>query len=214
MQLEKERRAVCSYAQRLRPDGLVVGTSGNVSIRVGDYVAITPASFDYDLLTPALIVVLRLDGEMVEARSGPSSEAPMHLAIYKQCPSVAAVVHTHSPYATVLATLREEVRPLHYLLAELGGNVRVAPYATYGTENLGANAAAALQDRNAVLLANHGAVTVGETLGSAYSRSVLLEWLCTLQYRSELLGDPPQLSAAEIDGVARLLRAKSPAKTF
>lgn len=202
--LREEREAVVRYAQQLRPDGLVVGNSGNVSVRAGDLVAITPSSYDYDLLTPELICLLELDGRVVEAELPPSSEVPMHLAVYRDR-RVGAVVHTHAPYATVLATLGEEVQPLHYLLAELGGPVRVAPYATYGTPELAAGVTAALRGRNAVLLANHGTLTVGDDLPSAYARSVLLEWLCALQVRVRLLGELRLLPAEEIERVARKL---------
>lgn len=209
MLLREERELVARYAKRLCPDGLVVGTSGNVSARAGDLVAITPSSYDYDLLTPELICVLDLEGRVVEAELPPSSEVPMHLAVYRERP-VRAIVHTHSPYATVLATLGKEVKPLHYLLAELGGTVRVAPYATYGSGELAESVTAALGDRHAVLLANHGTLTVGDSLASAYARSALLEWLCALQYRAELLGEPTLLAEDEIERVAAKLHPPGP----
>jgi L-fuculose-phosphate aldolase len=205
MLLDRERRLVVQYAKRLRPDGLVVLTAGNISVRSGDLVAITPGSYDYDLLTPERICVVHLDGTVAEARLTPSSELPMHLAVYRAAPEARAVVHTHAPYASALSTVVDELPALHYLIAQLGGPVRVAPYATFGSEELAENVARALEGRNAALLGNHGTIAFGETLEEAYSRTMLLEWLSALYLRSSLLGEPRLLAAEEIDLVARKL---------
>ena len=206
MLLGPERRLVVQYAKRLRPDGLVVLTAGNISARSGELVAITPGSFDYDRLTPERICVVHLDGAAAEVRLPPSSELPMHLAVYHAEPDAAAVVHTHAPYASALSTVVDELPALHYLIAELGGPVRVAPYATFGSEQLAENVAGALEGRTAALLANHGTIAFGETLEEAYSRTLLLEWLSALYLRSRLLGEPRLLAGGEIDRVARKLR--------
>ena len=205
MLLDRERRLVVQYAKRLRPDGLVVLTAGNISVRAGDLVAITPGSYDYDRLTPERICVVHLDGTVAEARLTPSSELPMHLAVYRAAPEARAVVHTHASYASALSTVVDELPALHYLIAQLGGPVRVAPYATFGSEELAANVASALEGRTAALLGNHGTVAFGETLEEAYSRTVLLEWLSALYLRSRLLGEPKLLAAEENDLVARKL---------
>jgi L-fuculose-phosphate aldolase len=209
MRLEHERQLVVDYAQRLRRDRLVVLTAGNVSLRAGELVAITPAGVDYDLLRPDLICLIGLDGSIVEAELPPSSERPLHLAVYRN-PQAGAVVHTHSPYATTLATLVDEVPTVHYLFAELGGSLRVAPYATFGSSELAEGVAEALAGRNAALLASHGAVSVGETLEQAYDRAVLLESLCALYYRARLLGDPAVLGSDEIARVAERLQRHAP----
>jgi L-fuculose-phosphate aldolase len=206
--LESERRLVVGYAQRLRPDGLVVLTAGNLSVRNGELVAITPTGLDYDLLRPELVSVVSLDGQVVEGTLPQSSETPLHMAAYRTL-SVRAAVHTHSPYATALATLLNEVPPIHYLFADLGGAVRVAPYATFGTRELADSVSKALAGRNAALLANHGTITVGDSLDRAYGRALLLEWLCALYYRSRLLGEPARLDAGEVDRVAARLRSLS-----
>lgn len=202
--LERERQQLVDHARRLRPDGLVVGASGNLSMRCGELVAVTPSAVDYDALEPDLICVVELDGALVEGAFGPTSELPMHLAVYQRT-SAAAVVHTHSPYATVLATVLDVLPPIHYLIATLGGPVRVAPYATPGTEELADTIVAALDGRSGVLLQNHGALTTGGSLEEAYSRSVTLEWLCALHYRATLFGEPRILSGEELDGVAPLM---------
>ncbi len=206
MLLEAERALIVRYAGLLRPDGLVVGTAGNLSIRAGELVAITPTSVDYDLLDPSLICVVGLDGEIVDAARAPSSELPMHLAVYHST-DAAAIVHTHAPYATTLATVVDELPAIHYVIAELGGPVRVAPYATFGTDELAAGVIDALEGRSAVLLRSHGTLTTGDSLEQAYWRSVLLEWLATLYYRASVLGEPRLIPPDEIDRVADKIRA-------
>jgi L-fuculose-phosphate aldolase len=206
MLLEAERALIVDHARRLRPDGLVVGTAGNLSVRSGDLVAITPTSVDYDALDPGLICVVGVDGHIVESERAPSSELPMHLAVY-HATDAAAIVHTHAPHATVLASVVDELPAVHYLIAELGGSVRVAPYATFGTDELAASVMAALAGRSAVLLRSHGTLTIGRSLEQAYWRSVLLEWLATLYYRAALLGTPRLISAAEVELVADQLQA-------
>jgi L-fuculose-phosphate aldolase len=206
MLLEAERASIVHHAGRLRPDGLVVGTAGNLSIRAGDLVAITPSSVDYGELDPGLICVVGLDGEIVEAERPPSSELPMHLIVYGATDAT-AIVHTHAPYATTLATVVEELPSIHYMIAELGGPVRVAPYATFGSDELAGSVMDALEGRSAVLLGSHGTLTIGESLEQAYWRGVLLEWLATLYYRAIQLGEPRLLPSEEIERVADRLRA-------
>ena len=144
--------------------------------------------------------------EIVEAEREPSSELPMHLAVYRAT-DAAAIVHTHAPYATALATVVDELPAIHYMIAELGGPVRVAPYATFGTGELASSVMDALRGRSAVILGSHGTLTFGDSLEHAYSRSVLLEWLATLYYRAALLGEPRLIPTEEIERVADRLRA-------
>ncbi|MGH3319107.1 MAG: class II aldolase/adducin family protein [Streptosporangiaceae bacterium] len=203
--LGDERAAVVRYCGRMLGDRLAVGTSGNLSARTGDLVAVTPSGVDYDALAPELVGVHRLDGSRVEGRLEPTSEMPMHLTAYRVVPGAGAVVHTHSTSATVLSTLVDELPPIHYLVAMFGGPVRVTPYATYGTEALAAGMARAMAGRNAVILGNHGALTVGGTLGEAYSRAVYLEWLCDVYLRARAVGEPRLLPSDEIERVRHKL---------
>src|SRR5579863_7992104 len=137
MLLANAREAIVNTCQELSRSGLVVGTAGNVSVRQGDLVAVSPSGLRYAELTPELMGVHQLDGGApVEAPLAPSSELPLHLAIYAARPEVGAVVHTHSPAATALSALVDEVPAVHYYLAMFGGPVRVARYATYGTDEL------------------------------------------------------------------------------
>ncbi|GAC1373839.1 MAG: class II aldolase/adducin family protein [Actinomycetota bacterium] len=202
--LARERQLLVGYAKRLCPDGLAIATGGNLSSRSGDVVAITPRGVAYESLESGHICLVTLAGSPVDAPLVPSSELPMHLSVYQRTGAL-AVVHTHSPYATALGTLIEELPPIHYLLALLGGPVRVAPYATPGSEALAAHMAQALEGRSAVLLGNHGALTIGGTLKEAYERALLLEWLCALYCRARALGEPRLLNLAEIAHVGGLL---------
>ncbi|WP_326696834.1 class II aldolase/adducin family protein [Streptomyces sp. NBC_01754] len=170
---------VVATARRTAAEGLVVGTSGNVSARVGTVVLVTPSGVPYDRLGPPDAVGVGLDGRQVLGRLAPTSELPLHLAVYRAT-SAAAVVHTHAVHATAVSTLVSEVPAVHYATALLGGPVRTAPYARYGTPELAAHMLDALRDRTGCLLRNHGTVTYGDTLDQAYERTAQLEWLCRL----------------------------------
>jgi L-fuculose-phosphate aldolase len=206
MLLEAERALIVHHARLLRPDGLVVGTAGNLSIRSGDLVAITPSSVGYDELDPGLVCVVDIDGAVVEAERPPSSELPMHLAVYAGT-DARAIVHTHAPFATALSTVVDELPAIHYAIADLGGPVRVARYVTFGTDELAEAVQEALAGRSAVILGSHGTLTIGGTVEEAYFRSVLLEWLAALYYRARQLGEPRILPLDEIDRVGDRLRA-------
>jgi L-fuculose-phosphate aldolase len=190
-------------------DGLVVGTSGNISVRAGDLVAVSPSGLAYDEMTPETVGVHRLDGSPVDAPLKPTSEMPMHLTVYART-DARAIVHTHSTSATVLSTLVDEVPPIHYMIAMFGGPVRVAPYATYGTEELAAAMISALEDRTACLLGSHGAITYGTTLAAAYSQAVHLEWICEIYLRASAAGAPRLLPPEEIEKVRGKLVSYGP----
>ncbi|MGP4092184.1 class II aldolase/adducin family protein [Streptomyces sp. KR55] len=172
-------QALVATARRTVADGLVVGTSGNVSVRVRDTVLVTPSGVPYDRLTPDDLTAVDLDGRQVRGTLVPTSELPMHLAVYRTT-DARAVVHTHAVHATAVSTLVRELPAIHYMAGALGGPVRVAPYATYGTEELAENMLHALADRSGCLLQNHGTLTYGATLDQAYDRTAQLEWMCHL----------------------------------
>lgn len=162
------RAAVCAGAQALHAAGLAPGKSGNVSVRLDDGMLITPSGLPYPTMQPEDIVEIDGQGHIRTRRHQPSSELPLHRAIYAARPDTHAIVHTHSPHATALACARRGIPAFHYMVAVAGGNdVRCAAYATFGTEALGAHALHALEGRKAALLANHGVVALGAELDQA-----------------------------------------------
>src|SRR3954465_1288309 len=187
---DDERRQVAAAARRLADAGLVHGTSGNVSARAGEHVAITPTGAVLGHVAPHDVCVVDLGGEVVDGRLAPTSEADMHLGVYARY-GAGAVVHTHAPVATALSCVLEDELPcVHYEMLLLGGTVRVAPYATFGTPELAASAIEALDGRTAALLANHGTVAFGVDLGAALRATELLEWAATAYWRAAQLGTP------------------------
>lgn len=200
-----QRRDIVRICRELAAKGLVVGTAGNVSVREGDLLAVTPSGLPYEDLAPEYVGVHRLDGTPVEAPLEPTSEFPLHLAIYAAHPGAGAVVHTHSVAATAVSTLTDELPAIHYYVAMFGGPVPVAPYATYGSDELARNVVAALEDRTGCLMGSHGAVTTGPDLKTAFSRAQYLEYLCDVYLRAAAAGTPRLLPPEEIDRVAAKL---------
>ncbi|MGW8380532.1 class II aldolase/adducin family protein [Streptomyces sp. ODS28] len=207
MQLQDAWQKLVDTARRTVEDGLVVGTSGNVSVRVGDTVLVTPTGVPYDRLGPEDLCAVELDGRPADDGPRPTSELPMHLAVYRNT-DAQAVVHTHAVHATAVSTLVEELPPIHYMAAALGGPVRVAPYATYGSDELADHMLDALRDRNACLLQNHGTMAYGATLDQAYDRTAQLEWMCRVWLTASGLPgrEPSLIPPDELDRVARKLR--------
>jgi L-fuculose-phosphate aldolase len=189
VRLAEVRAALVEAGMRGKAAGLFGGTAGNLSARVEDLVAITPSGVDCGALRPELIGLHALDGTVVDAVLPPSSELPLHLAVHA-VRGPGAVVHTHSVAAAAVSTLVDELPPVHYYLAALG-EVYVAPYAEFGSAELAAGAVAALGTRNAaVLLANHGAVTIGPDVPAALEAAMNLEWVCEVYLRAAAAGSP------------------------
>lgn len=216
MLLENERAEVAETCRDLARAGLVKGTSGNVSVRCGadddrDLVAISPGSVPYDELAPRDVCVVGLDGAVVEATRSPSSELRMHLGVYART-NARATVHSHSPYASVLSTLVDELPAIHYMIVTLGGPVRVTDYHLFGSAELAEAAGESLDGRHAVILGSHGGMTIGKSLPEAFQRSVTLEWLCGLYYRAKLFGTPRIMTPEQLDAVAAQMRHYAYAK--
>lgn len=184
-------------ARRTAEEGLVVGTGGNLSVRDGDRLLVTATGVDLARCTADDVVAVGLDGTPTDrAAPAPTSELALHLGVHADT-GAAAVVHVHAPWSTAAACALDELPVVHYQQLLLGGSVRVAPYATFGTPELAAGVRAALAGRSAALMSNHGAVVVGASLDQALERALLLEWLCALHHRASALGPVRTLSEAQ-----------------
>ncbi|MFF3688706.1 class II aldolase/adducin family protein [Streptomyces sp. NPDC002187] len=205
--IDRAWRDLVTTARRTAAEGLVVGTSGNVSVRVGETVLVTPSGVPYDRLTPADAVGVDLDGGRLFGDLAPTSELPLHLEVYRHT-GAGAVVHTHAVHATAVSALVPELPAIHYMTAALGGPVRVARYALYGTEELARNMREALRDRSACLLQNHGTVTYGDSLDQAYDRTAQLEWMCRLWLTASSVPglSPTLLSEGQLNEVSDQLK--------
>jgi len=209
MRLETERKAIVAFGNRMLQAGLTTGTGGNLSVfNPGEgLAAVTPSGVAYAAMRPEDVALIGLDGEIAEAVLKPSSEWPLHLALYRKRADIRAVVHTHSPFATTLACLRWEIPAVHYLVGFSGYRVPLAPYATFGTAALADAAADAIGGFNAGLLANHGLVAVGPDLPSAFAAAEEIEFVAQVYYRARCAGEPHVLSEEEMDEVIRRFRA-------
>jgi L-fuculose-phosphate aldolase len=208
---------IVRVARQLRARGLAIGTSGNVGARLGDgRIAITPSNLDYDDMTPEDVVIVTADGNPSAGARHPSSELPLHLAIFGARSDISAIVHAHSPLAMAFAAARREIPAVHYVIAPLlapgHDRIRVAPYATFGTAALANAAAATLGDDNALLLSNHGSIAVAAALAGALERAERIEELAGIALRAEQLGGATLLEADELDRV-RARMDRFPAQT-
>lgn len=192
--LEATRQAVADACRALAAQGLVIGTAGNVSVRVDDRVAVTATGARFEHLSADEVTVVDLDGQVVDGDLAPTSELALHLGVYRRF-GTTAVVHTHAPVATAVGLVVDELPCLHYQMLLLGGAVPVAPYSTYGTTELAESVVDALEGKSAALMANHGAITHGTSLETAVEHALLLEWACTAYWRAASMGTPRALTA-------------------
>ncbi|MEK0084105.1 class II aldolase/adducin family protein [Benzoatithermus flavus] len=209
------RQSIVEACRWMNASGLNQGTSGNISVRHGDVMLISPSGVPYEQLEPEDIVAMPLEGEYgsYKARGNniPSSEWRFHLDIMRARPEVGAIVHTHSTYATTLAIARKEIPACHYMIAAAGGpNIRCADYATYGTAELSEAALKALEGRTCCLLANHGMIATGPNLAKAKWLAVELETIARQYYLSLCIGGPVLLSDAEIEHVKERFKSYGP----
>jgi L-fuculose-phosphate aldolase len=197
------RHDVVSAVRRLAASGLNVGTAGNVGVRVDGGLLVTPSGVPAEELVEDDVVALDMDGVPDPGQLVPTSEWRLHVAVLNARPDIAAVVHTHSPEATAAACTGRPLPAVHYVVARTGASlVPLAPYATYGSEELAANVVTSLGDGMACLMANHGLVTVGSTLDAAVALAADVEWLAGVWRRASMLGDPVVLPDDEIARVA------------
>lgn len=203
---DRLRGEVARAGRTLAASGLVIGLAGNVSARAGELVAVTPSGGRLASLAEDEIAIVDLDGRVVDALLAPTSELPFHLAIYRRF-DAGAVVHTHPPMATAVACVADELPCIHYSLLALGGAIRVARYATFGSDDLAGSVVEALEGRTAALMASHGAVTYGKDLQAAMDASELLEWACAVYVHARACGTPRALAADERRAVVEALEA-------
>ncbi len=198
--IDDARRAVADTGRRMAADGLVTGTAGNVSVRVGDLIAVSPSGMDYDIVTPADVCVVDTSGNTVDGDHAPSSETPLHLSVYNST-DARAVVHHHGLHSTAVSCVHRVLPAVHYYITRFGGPPRVAQYETYGTHELAASVSDALRGRTAALMQNHGAIAYGSTLEHAYDRAQLIEWMSQLYTTAASLGSPRILTSNELSAV-------------
>lgn len=200
----EEKKELVEYGKKMSAEGLSSGTSGNLSIYLEEegVVLITPSGIGYFDTEPEDIVVMDLDGNIVEGNRKPSSEWHLHTLFYKNKPEARAVVHTHSKYCTTLSTLRMPIKAVHYVIADAGTDeVPCAPYRRYGTEELAKVAVETAGESNAVLLANHGIVVCGKNLKSAYGLAKGMEYVAEIQVTAMSVGEPVVLTKEEMEEV-------------
>ncbi len=199
--LAAERDAVAAACRRLAACGLVSGTTGNVSARRGELVAVTPTGAELAELDADQVTVVGLDGAVAGGGLAPTSELDLHLGVYTRY-AAGAVVHTHAPTATALSCVLDELPCIHYEMLAFGGTARVAPYATFGTPELAAGVLEALQGRSAALMSNHGTLTFGDDLDAAVRATDVLEWASGVYLRAVSVGRPRVLDEGDRDAVA------------
>jgi L-fuculose-phosphate aldolase len=201
MLLAKERQLIVDYGKKLVDSDLTKGTSGNISIfnRKENLIAISPTGIDYYKINPEDVVILDIEGNVIEGTKKPSSEKSFHLALYKYRDDINSVVHTHSAYATTFACLGMEIPAVHYMVALSGKKVPIAKYETFGTLELSNSIIASIEDYNAILLSNHGLVAVGGEIDTAFKIADEIEYVARIYYQTLSIGKPKIIDDAEME---------------
>lgn len=201
MSHEDLKQELIKYGKKLVEVGLTKGTGGNLSVYIPseEKMLITPSGIDFFDIKEEDIVTMKLDGTILEGDKKPSSEWYMHAIQYKNRDDITAVIHAHTTYSTVIATLRETLPPAHYMIAVAGVDVRCADYATFGSKELAENAYEAMKDRYAVLLANHGILSGSYSLPNAFNIIDEVEYCAKIYYMAKSIGNPVILDDAEME---------------
>jgi L-fuculose-phosphate aldolase len=200
MLMAADRESIVHHGRKMVQVGLTSGTGGNISVidRAAGHIAISPSGLDYFETEAEDIVVTDLDGTVVEGKRKPSSELQFHRAVYRARPDAVAVVHTHSVYATTVACLGEELPAVHYMIGYSGDKVPLAPYSTFGTDALATAVEEGIRDYNALLLANHGVIAMGNNLPTAFAAAEAVEFVARIWLQARSVGTPVILSQAEM----------------
>lgn len=201
--INKARTEIIKAAQKMAGQNMLPGSWGNISIKIDDDTyAVTPSGRGYDNLAPQHITVVDANGITVDGALIPSSELPLHLAVYKALPDANAIVHTHSVYASACAAARKDIPPLvEDLVQIMGGAVHCAEYALPGTEELAQNVIKAMGGKRAALLANHGVACWGVTLDEAMMVAGIVEKAAQLYFITQSLGGAVLLPQSDIDAM-------------
>lgn len=209
MLLKEEREQVVEYCKALINKNLTTASGGNISIynREKELIALSPSGMDYFKTEPEDIVVLNIDGEIVEGDRKPSSELDLHLIFYRHREEINSIVHTHSTYATAIACMGWSLPAIHYLVGLGGKEIQCAPYALYGTKELAENAFKTMGKDTAVLLKNHGLLALGEDIEDAFTTADQLEFVAKLYCVSKTLGNANILSDAQMTEVIEKFNA-------
>ena len=208
----EKRQSIIDACLRMNALGINQGTSGNISLRHGEGMLVTPTSTPYEAMQPEQIVYMHLDGSHDPAQR-PSSEWRFHRDILKARPEANAIVHAHPPYSTMLAIMGMEIPPVHYMVACAGGDtIRCAPYATFGTQELSEHAVRALEGRLACLLEHHGMIAIGPSLSKAMWLAVEVETLARQYHGCLQIGTPRLLSKEEMKNVLGRIAGYGPAE--
>lgn len=215
MLMEKERIAIVEFGKKMSSQGLSKGTSGNLSCYDPEsgYMAIGPSGLGYFETTPEDVVVMDLQGNIIEGSRKPSSEHDLHATVYRHRADARAVVHTHSTFCTTFACLRQPLDAVHYVISGAGvDEVPCAEYATFGTPELAANVGKAMGDSKALLLSNHGLVTCGPSMDKAFGLAVNMEFVAEMQWRAMAVGTPAILTGEEMADVRVRMQSYGQAK--
>ena len=204
---DEARALVVLFAQRMLAEHLVSYTAGNISTRIlGEpgLVAVTPGSTAYDTLRPSDIVIVRLDGSIVEGDLAPTAELPLHTLAYLDRPDVMGIVHTHSRAAMAMAAMGMTLPPiLHGLISACGGDITTAPYARGATPEMATLTAEPLRHRSACLLRNHGVLAIGPTVEHAYNAASTVEGVADAYLRALAFGPVPEVPAEDVERIRR-----------
>ena len=206
MLMEKERNLIVEFGKKMVNDHLTSGTGGNISIldRKTGYMAISPSGIDYFETKPEDIVIMNLDGEVIEGKRKPSSEHNLHIALYRKKKDCNSIVHTHSMYCIVLSALNMPIKAVNYILADSwASSVPVAPYRTFGSKELADAVADTIGTCNACLMANHGLTACGSNVSTAYSLAKECEWIAEIQWRAMCIGTPNIIDDTEMENVLK-----------
>ena len=210
MLLQKERKNIVEYGLKLKEKGLVKLTGGNLSIynRKENLIAISPSGIPYEDIKLEDVVIIDPIGKIVEGNKKPSTEYKIHTKIYNNLDDINSVVHTHPIYSTTISCMKEEIPPIHYLVAYSGKKVPCAKYAPFGTKQLAKNTMKAIgKNHKAVLLSNHGLVTIGQDIKEALTINEIIEYVAQIYYRTKSCNNPQPLNKKQIKDAINKIEA-------